>query len=251
MPRRSAARRRWPRASCTGWRRSPASALEGGKRLRRKIRPLRRELDQPDAKVEPIPQPAPKPPRATRPLKLSVTAIEDWLRDPYTIYAKHILRLDPLDPVDMPLSAADRGSAIHDALGEFTNLSPTRCPPIPRRAARHRRKAFRAADGAARGAGAVVAALPAHRRMVCRIGKSRGAAMSMRDRRRDPGRDPIPLDNERIFAVGARRPHRAPPDGSLRDPRLQDRAAADRQAGAHGAVAAAHAGGRDPARGRL
>ena len=77
------------------------------------------ELDRPD-KVEPIAQPAPKPPRATRPLKLSVTAIEDWLRDPYTIYAKYILKLAPLDPVDMPLSAADRGSAIHDALGEFT-----------------------------------------------------------------------------------------------------------------------------------
>jgi ATP-dependent helicase/nuclease subunit B len=77
------------------------------------------ELDRP-LKVEPIQQPAPKPPRETRPLKLSVTAIEDWLRDPYTIYARHILKLDPLDPVDMPLSAADRGSAIHDALGEFT-----------------------------------------------------------------------------------------------------------------------------------
>jgi len=77
------------------------------------------ELDRP-AKVEPIPQPAPKPPRETRPLKLSVTAIEDWLRDPYTIYARYILKLDPLDPVDMPLSAADRGSAIHDSLGEFT-----------------------------------------------------------------------------------------------------------------------------------
>jgi ATP-dependent helicase/nuclease subunit B len=77
------------------------------------------ELDRPE-KIEPIKQPAPKPPLATRPLKLSVTAIEDWLRDPYTIYAKYILRLDPLDPVDMPLSAADRGSAIHDALGEFT-----------------------------------------------------------------------------------------------------------------------------------
>jgi ATP-dependent helicase/nuclease subunit B len=77
------------------------------------------ELDKPD-KIDPIKQPAPKPPLATRPLKLSVTAIEDWLRDPYTIYAKYILRLDPLDPVDMPLSAADRGSAIHNALGEFT-----------------------------------------------------------------------------------------------------------------------------------
>ncbi|THD73167.1 MAG: double-strand break repair protein AddB [Bradyrhizobium sp.] len=76
-------------------------------------------IDQP-AEVKPIEQPQPKPPRETRPTRLSVTAIEDWLRDPYTIYARHILKLDPLDPVDMPLSAADRGSAIHEALGEFT-----------------------------------------------------------------------------------------------------------------------------------
>jgi len=59
---------------------------------------------------------------------LSVTAIEDWLRDPYTIYARHILDLRPLDPVDMPLSAADRGSAIHDALGEFTRIYATSLP---------------------------------------------------------------------------------------------------------------------------
>ena len=136
------------------------------------------ELDRPD-KVEPIPQPAPKPPRAARPLKLSVTAIEDWLRDPYTIYAKYILKLDPLDPVDMPLSAADRGSAIHDALGEFTQVFATALPDDPaRRVARHRRKVFRAADGAAGSPRAVVAALSAHRRMVCRIGKPCGAAMS-------------------------------------------------------------------------
>jgi ATP-dependent helicase/nuclease subunit B len=60
-----------------------------------------------------------------------VTAIEDWLRDPYTIYAKYILRLNPLDPVDMPLSAADRGSAIHDALGEFTQVFATELPRDP------------------------------------------------------------------------------------------------------------------------
>jgi ATP-dependent helicase/nuclease subunit B len=91
------------------------------------------ELDRPD-KVEPIAQPAPTPPRAARPLKLSVTAIEDWLRDPYTIYAKYILKLSPLDPVDMPLSAADRGSAIHEALGEFTQSFVTMLPDNPARA---------------------------------------------------------------------------------------------------------------------
>jgi ATP-dependent helicase/nuclease subunit B len=93
------------------------------------------ELDRPH-EVEPIRQPEPRPPRATRPLKLSVTAIEDWLRDPYTIYAKYILRLDALDPVDMPLSAADRGSAIHDALGEFTERFAEQLPPDPVRALR-------------------------------------------------------------------------------------------------------------------
>jgi ATP-dependent helicase/nuclease subunit B len=93
------------------------------------------ELDRPDA-VTPIPQPEPKPPRATRPLKLSVTAIEDWLRDPYTIYAKFILKLSPLDSVDMPLSAADRGSAIHEALGEFTKVYATALPADPARALR-------------------------------------------------------------------------------------------------------------------
>jgi ATP-dependent helicase/nuclease subunit B len=92
-------------------------------------------LDQPDA-ITPIPQPAPKPPRATRPLKLSVTAIEDWLRDPYTIYAKYILRLDALDPIDMPLSAADRGSAIHDAIGEFTKNFAAALPDDPVRVLR-------------------------------------------------------------------------------------------------------------------
>lgn len=76
-------------------------------------------LDRPET-VTPVPQPAPRPKRNLRPLTMSVTEIEDWLRDPYTIFAKRILKLVPLDPVDMPLSAADRGSAIHEALGEFT-----------------------------------------------------------------------------------------------------------------------------------
>lgn len=86
------------------------------------------ELDRPPHATRPIEQPAPKPPRAARPQRLSVTEIEDWLRDPYTIYAKHILRLSPLDPVDMPLSAADRGSAIHGAIGDFAQAYPQALP---------------------------------------------------------------------------------------------------------------------------
>ena len=103
-----------------------AAALQAGARYVR----YAEALDRPD-EVKPIAQPAPKPPRTARPTRLSVTAIEDWLRDPYTIYAKHILKLTPLDAVDMPLSAADRGSAIHDALGDFTKAYPAALPDNP------------------------------------------------------------------------------------------------------------------------
>jgi ATP-dependent helicase/nuclease subunit B len=78
-----------------------------------------RELDRPE-RIAAAPQPAPTPPRAARPKTLSVTEIEDWLRDPYTIYAKHVLRLRPLDPVDTEPGAAERGTIIHAAIAEFT-----------------------------------------------------------------------------------------------------------------------------------
>ena len=84
-------------------------------------------LDRP-ATTRAIPQPQPKPPREARPLKMSVTEIEDWLRDPFTIFARRILDLRPLDPVDMPLSAADRGSAIHAAIGDFAQRYATELP---------------------------------------------------------------------------------------------------------------------------
>jgi ATP-dependent helicase/nuclease subunit B len=81
---------------------------------------LARHLDRPQRTPKRIKAPSPKPPRAARPSRLSVTEIEHWLRDPYTIYAKHVLRLAPLDPVDTPPGARDRGTMIHGAVGDFT-----------------------------------------------------------------------------------------------------------------------------------
>jgi ATP-dependent helicase/nuclease subunit B len=89
-----------------------------------------RALDRPE-KVAAAPAPAPTPPRAARPTGLSVTEIEHWLRDPYTIYAKHILRLTPLDPVDAEPGAALRGTMIHAAIGEFTQRFGKNLPPDP------------------------------------------------------------------------------------------------------------------------
>jgi ATP-dependent helicase/nuclease subunit B len=91
-----------------------------------------RELDRP-GKISPEAQPAPKPPREVRPPRLAVTDIENWLRDPYTIYAKYVLKLAPLDPVDMSPGAAERGTVIHAAVGEFTERYATGLPPEPER----------------------------------------------------------------------------------------------------------------------
>ena len=71
---------------------------------------LARRLDAPAEPPQPAKRPEPKPPVAARPTRLSVTEIEHWLRDPYTIYAKHILRLTPLDAVD---TAAGRRRSRH------------------------------------------------------------------------------------------------------------------------------------------
>lgn len=79
-------------------------------------------LDEP-AKVEPIGAPAPTPPVAVRPRKLSVSSIETWVRDPYGLYAKKILRLDALDPIDADATAADRGRILHDAVDAFLQVA--------------------------------------------------------------------------------------------------------------------------------
>jgi ATP-dependent helicase/nuclease subunit B len=66
-----------------------------------------------------LPRPAPTPPVETRPRRLSVTEIETWLRDPYAIYAKHVLGLKPLDALDEPIGPLERGTALHKALELF------------------------------------------------------------------------------------------------------------------------------------
>jgi ATP-dependent helicase/nuclease subunit B len=73
-------------------------------------------------------RPEPKPPVAARPRRLSVTEIETWLRDPYAIYARRILRLEPLDPLDAGIGPLERGTAIHKALESFVRAYPNDLP---------------------------------------------------------------------------------------------------------------------------
>ena len=70
-------------------------------------------LDRPAAAVERAPRPAPCPPVAARPRDLTVTEIETLIRDPYAIYAKHVLRLKRLDPLIARPDVRLRGIVLH------------------------------------------------------------------------------------------------------------------------------------------
>jgi ATP-dependent helicase/nuclease subunit B len=87
-----------------------------------------RALDRPSGPPQPVAPPEPRPPVAARPRKLPVTQIERWVRDPYALYAKKILALEPLDPIDEAPGAADRGTKIHEALDRFVKMYPKDLP---------------------------------------------------------------------------------------------------------------------------
>jgi ATP-dependent helicase/nuclease subunit B len=84
--------------------------------------------DQPRQR-RPSPPAAPRPPLAARPRRLPVTEIETWVRDPYAVYARHILQLRALPELDADPNRADLGIAIHEALGEYIRRFPAALPP--------------------------------------------------------------------------------------------------------------------------
>lgn len=74
-----------------------------------------RALDRPKAPVS-IERPAPAPPAAARPRKLSVTEVAMLKADPFAFYARHMLKLKPLDPRDAEPTGGDRGNVVHKVL---------------------------------------------------------------------------------------------------------------------------------------
>ncbi len=85
-------------------------------------------LDAPSP-FAPAPRPRPRPPVEARPVELPVTGIELWLRDPYAVYARYILKLRPLERPDEPVEARARGVAVHAALQRFAELHAGEIPP--------------------------------------------------------------------------------------------------------------------------
>ncbi len=79
-----------------------------------------RALDRPAAgERRPAAEPQPRPKLCLRPRRLSVTEIATWIADPYAIYARHVLRLEPLDALEQATDAADYGILVHAAMHRF------------------------------------------------------------------------------------------------------------------------------------
>jgi ATP-dependent helicase/nuclease subunit B len=102
---------------------SLASALKTGCALKHYLA----VLDQ-GAVLKTCERPKPCPPLASRPLALSVTQIESWMKDPYGIYARHILKLKPLKPLEKPIDHADTGDLVHKVLERFGKTYPHQIP---------------------------------------------------------------------------------------------------------------------------
>lgn len=76
-------------------------------------------LNSTSAASQNIERPEPAPPVALRPTSLSFTEIETWYRDPYAIYARHVLKLSALPPIHRESDAALRGQIYHAILARF------------------------------------------------------------------------------------------------------------------------------------
>ena len=97
---------------------------------------LARLIDEP-AHYAPIAAPEPVPAAPRIPERLSITEIETLRRDPYAIYARHILRLAPLEPIEPELDGRERGTLIHACLEAYARTEP---PEDPELAAQHLRE---------------------------------------------------------------------------------------------------------------
>ncbi|RIA56299.1 double-strand break repair protein AddB [Dichotomicrobium thermohalophilum] len=72
--------------------------------------------------------PAPRPPLKARPRQMSVSDVERWIANPYAVYAKHILALEPMPGLAEGPDDRHRGQIIHAALGRFAERFPAELP---------------------------------------------------------------------------------------------------------------------------
>lgn len=75
-----------------------------------------RALDAARTGPQPARPPQPNPPVRLRPRSISITDLDTLVADPFAIYAKRILKLRALDPLDQDPTPAMRGNLVHEVL---------------------------------------------------------------------------------------------------------------------------------------
>lgn len=85
---------------------------------------LSARLDDLPGTPKPWPRPAPVPAEPRLPARLSITEVETLRRDPFALYARHLLGLAVPDPVDPPFDARDRGNIVHRCLERYAAETP-------------------------------------------------------------------------------------------------------------------------------
>ncbi len=65
-------------------------------------------------------RPAPKPPAELQPTKYSFSEVGRLRRDPYSVYARRVLQLDPLAPFNQDPGASERGTLYHAIIDRHT-----------------------------------------------------------------------------------------------------------------------------------
>ena len=88
-----------------------------------------RALDQPNGPARAVRPPRPCPPLQARPRTLSVTEVETWLRDPYGIYARHVLGLRAMAPLEQAVENSDFGTVVHGAIASWVRALGLTFPP--------------------------------------------------------------------------------------------------------------------------
>ncbi|MFD1747238.1 double-strand break repair protein AddB [Rhizobium helianthi] len=78
--------------------------------------------DTPPEERQPLgKRPAPTPPADLQPKKYSFSEVARLRRDPYAIYARRILKLDPIDPFNEDPGASERGTLYHRIIERYTS----------------------------------------------------------------------------------------------------------------------------------
>jgi ATP-dependent helicase/nuclease subunit B len=89
-------------------------------------------LDETSEKSNRVTRPCPTPPVEARPTSLAVTDIETWIRDPYALYAKRILKLNPVDPLEREPDPMLKGTLYHAIMQDYIEGIETSAPQSER-----------------------------------------------------------------------------------------------------------------------